>query len=565
MRKNDLKTRHLLGVVMFAAAMLFASCDDLLQEEFQPGQGVTDAQLESPDMTKAKYKVVSGKLQVTWPYVKGAGGYEISAVKTGFWDSTLTDAAGNPAPAVVPIEPAEPVSMVAVDETAGEEPVYTVFVDGTTYSFPIEYLYEYKVSVRALGRKDLNNKDAIAAASGERFLNRVGVEYIPVLRDEASGEALETDLATLIPLLLGDDPEDSTPLKVVLEPGGKYVVNGPLDFGLHRIYFFAGVSDGAGDYTYSDERALITMVNAVDDDGKDVAGQLFTAAGLEITGINFDCTAMMELVKKPNHGFITMSPVQHASAVNTTSLADAGNTYLCEDPIIVKNCNIKNVPGSFFSPGLNAWAIEAITIDNCIVQVQSIVTGDGAGFIDFYQGAGTYVDKTQTWRGMVRETTITNSTIYNIEDANTRFVRNCNADVKRHFANTNALFRMTNVTLHHFTEYDQFANNPCKASDGGKYIIDMNNCIFYDTYGLRRILNGGENSNTSNPITNVIYSIAKTGADNSDSAYATIDDTLEYTGSELTELDLTDDLKGGQNFTYTWESDSTAEGDPRWK
>lgn len=555
MKKELLKAKVLLvALMMVATTAMFVACDDADDVDDDPsGQlpggeepGGDEPGGENPDATPLEMSEVTvervdengnnAKLQLSWPAVADASSYHVTVLQVG-----ELNAEG---------------SLVAVEKSIEDRNTSDRETFGSaTISVTVDIVYggKYTISVYAVG-------------DGEEFADSEPKEseywwYVAPMFVKGGSE-----LSAAVAELLADVAVDEE-VKIALEAGAEFTIDDLLDFGLHKTALYTGVLDEDGVFHESDKHAIVAFGSK---------GRLTTASPFDVTYINFDCTNMP--ASKPEHAVITMSYTQYPSLIIPKVQSGDPKTYYCES-ITIRNCNFKNVPGSLFGPGYNAWSVGKITVDNCIVQLNSQVTGDGAGFIDFYQGSGNlfngYVpyseehkeDHNQTWLGGVQYTEITNTTIYNLGDANTRFFRMENPGLKSMFAEGKGAFTMKNSIVHSFApKTNQFANNPGQGAeavdgDGNTWEVEISDCIFYEVYGIRRIINGGKNKNNCKPETNVVNN-TELGYDGSDEAFATNDTGLAFAGT-ATELDLKDDAKGGQNFKYT--TSVNAAGDPRWK
>lgn len=547
MKKEFLKTKQLLVAVMMAAAAMFVACDksdDVVDEPDGPSGGgdkVEAVQLQAPAFGEEYLKRLdntdgTASLEVNWGAVAHVSAYKVDVNLVAKFDETTNT--------LKAVEPAESKLSVTTDDLT---------TSTRTLTAPIEYGGKYAVSIVALG-------------DGEEYTDSeaVSAEYFYYIAPNLVAEGAE--LSAAVKAIL-DENADAAEVRVALLAGVEYKLDAELDFGRSKVRMFAGEYDDNGVLQESKSRALVTIGGE---------GIIYTAAGLEIVNVNFDCTGQkFTTSSKPNHGFITMSPVQHEDMIAQPCGSEPEKengiieNYYLEDPIVVKNCNVKNIAGSFFSPGLNAWAIKEITAENCIFQFNSFGTGensnDGAGFIDFYQAGGTYLRKNQVWRGACQNLNLKDCTIYNLGDARTYFYRWCNADCKRHFSAEEGSFNMENVTIHGFTSFDKFGNNLGKVKG---YLNVWTNCLFYNCSMIDKLINGG-NVDGINPDTNHAgFDEGWVAHDNKfndvegvfgDSAAKYAKNDAKFTGSKPTELDLTDDAKGGQSFTY-----SVAAGDPRW-
>lgn len=171
-------------------ATLFVSCQKGFDSDEVFQSKVTNSQLESPEQTDISFSRVfnadgTQSVQVSWPVVVGASGYECVAKIVN--------------------DPDNPVE------------VYNGTVDGVTFAFPRERDKNYEVSVRTIGNAKFNNKDAVSAvvATLSTYVQPIQIE---------SG-----DMGSTIKSIMDkyNDPE----YIFVLSAGGSYQLDSELDFG----------------------------------------------------------------------------------------------------------------------------------------------------------------------------------------------------------------------------------------------------------------------------------------------------------------------------------------------
>ncbi len=231
MKKMTLKMRLLGGLVI--VSMLFAaSCAQGFDESETFISTVTNAQVESPELTEANFSTVanadlSESVKVEWKVVPGACGYECKV--------NIVD------------DPENPIELV--NET----------IDGCSFLFDKLEDTKYEVSVRALGNAALNNKDA-AEAGMYAYSTLVPAVKVPA---DYSG-----DLAVFIKEHL--DPNATSEQAFELAAGGNYTIESVVDFGRTPMTF-------RGDKV---NRPIVTL-------GRN--GVIRTASSLKVKFIKFNC------------------------------------------------------------------------------------------------------------------------------------------------------------------------------------------------------------------------------------------------------------------------------------
>lgn len=355
------------GLFLMASLGFFGSCVDGFKgsDEFTSSvQGVTlvspskEAIVVSPNPTGTT-------LNISWPVVHGAGGYQFSLY--------IVDDPTNP--------------IVVGDENE--------VIDGCSASRPLQEDTKYQVVVKTLGNEKYNNKEAAEATE---------VEYsslVPTFATIPAGSDLaEWFAANPIP---SDNPK--TELAYVLEADGAYTLSAPIDFG-NQLVTFRGEKVGRATITYGEE------------------GRIMTTAGLKMKFINFDCSALpsgsstsalLTLSSTPDPAilgtgdyYIIMDPIViqecEVKGIPRHILYDNGKKY-CPAYFVINNCVIElNIATSnraiYFAQGfINELTIDNSTIynvgataNNYFIQYSSSGRPDRAGFV-----TGALNLKNSTW------------------------------------------------------------------------------------------------------------------------------------------------------------------------
>ncbi len=485
----------------FAIGALFlASCQQGFENNELFKSDVSNSQLESPKQENISFSRVfnadgTQSVKVSWPVVSGASGYEC-------------------------------IAKIVNDPTNPEE-VYNDVVDGVSFSFPRERDKHYEVSIRAIGNTSLNNKDAETAvfASLSTYVQPIQIE---------SG-----DIASSIKSIMDKfgDPE----YIFELEAGGNYILNTELDFASSMVTLTSDETN----------RPLITV-------GLD--GVIRTSTSLTVENILFDCTSIndkngvVELSANPSASL--SAEAQGIICGKSNNFADC---YVTQNPIIIQGCAFKNVKCCLFAVGPCSWGVGDVRVIDCVVQLDNDGThwGDGS-VICGYSNAFKAPSGNQFWYGGIKNITMKNNTIYNLQsNGKNRLIRFNNKDLDRVFPTAEGSAIITDNTFYRVYDNKEFGNNtPSNAA----YTITFNNNICYDTWRLQKFIQGGCTKNI-NMATNTIWGI-KNSVDNTDKTkYATEEDAA-FVGPIDQPLDFTQP-NFGVNFKATGTISSTV-GDPRW-
>ena len=405
-----------------------------------------------------------------------------------------------------------------VNDPENPQEIYHEIVDGTSFLFPRERNTYYKVSVRTIGNVALNNQDAQTSVVAE---HNTFVQPMPI----PSGN-LEASIKSIMDQY--GDPE----YIFELEAGGTYEINSELDFGDAMVTL-------QGDES---QRPIVTF-------GLD--GVIRTSAGLTLESVNFDCT------QQNSKGVIECSSYPSSTLANAQN-----NAYYLQSPIIIQDCNFKNVTCCLFTVGHCSWAIEDVRVIDCIIQLNndgskwsngSLISGYSTDF--YYEGG-------QQWYGGIKNITLRNNTIYNLkENSKNRVIRFNNNTLSRVFPTDDGTATIENNTIYKVFTGKEFGNNtPNKA----QYVITFNNNVLQDVYRLTKFIQGNCTKNinlTTNTLWAEVESVVNDGNNSKAPDYATEENPM-FVGPVDQELDLTQP-NGGVNFKARGTISSTV-GDPRW-
>lgn len=493
-----MKTKLIGGMAFLTAVLLTASCARGVDEE-SFSAGVTNTQLESPTIDEASFSILTNpdgteSIKLAWPVVYGAGGYLCN---------------------VQCVENPEDESVTA------ENPLTVIqdsIIDGCSVAFAKIEDAVYNISVKTLGNDKLNNTDATEATTYQ-YSALVPATTIPAGSDIA--EYINANLTN-------SDKEQG----FALEAGQTYTLNSKVDFGLNQITLRSTEKGG------THPRIIVGA-----------EGTLMTQAGLKIKFIDFDCTNATQT------GLITLSDTPDASILNKNLGYTGGSLkdcYIIEKPVIVQDCNVKNLKGSILYANKISWGLKDFRIVNCIMQLAN----DSKTFIDLSETSGN--------TSLIKSLSIEKNTFYNIKDNSSkyfiRYANSSNAQPKKVFGDNqnSATFSLKNNTFSKMMSGKDFGNN---MPNTNTLITILENNIFYDTYKINKALpTQGERTYKNNIIWGVTKSIDGNDLSRTDSNGNTIATEEDPGfGMILQELDL-DQTNGGVNFT----PQGTKVGDPRW-
>lgn len=474
------------------------SCTQGFDDKEIFSNGITGVTLESPDPDSVVFTKIGGttNVKIEWPVVMGAGGYMFS-----FY---IVD------------DPDNPILV-------GEE---NEIIDGCSTIREYQEETKYMAHIKALGKAELDNKDAVAASESSWHT------YLPATLIPDG-----TDLAKYF----ADNKvitEDGKEVGYELVPGGSYTMSGSVDFDLNTVTLrgdkvsYPTVTLGAG-------------------------GVFITQAGLQLRWINFDCTSAT------NIGFIILSE-NPSKTISTESLGykedgASQDGFVINNPINIQECYFKNINNSILYGNKKDWSIRNLIIMDCIIQLNN---NSSNSVINLYGGSN----------GLIKDLTIKNSTFYNLlKNSLAHFLRysnGSNAQPKKIFGDTgnSASITIENNTFSHVMSNKDFANN---LANQNVITTNIHNNIFYDVYRLYQIIQTNTMTYTTG---NTIFGVWGGNPNNNDiggridkngNSYAT-EENPEFVGPFEQELDLTKDY-GGVNFTPRGSvAVENKAGDPRW-
>ena len=493
MKKMTLKMRLLGGLV--AVSMLFvagscaqgADCDEVFSA------GVTNAQLESPILDGSNFTILDTeegyKLQISWPVVYGAGGYEVKVANAAEPETFLMD----------------------------------TLLDGCTVMVPVVEDNSYAVSIKTAGNAKYNNK--AAETTSTHVFNVMGTKLQIPSGEEISSYIAANPLTPAVP---------SLGLRYELEAGGTYTLEGTVDFNLNKVKV-------VGD---AERRPTVTIKSD---------GCFMTSAGLQVKDINFDC------IERTSKGIITFSTTQDPSLLNQ-NMGLSGisrDAHLIMAPIVIQNCNFKDVSNSFIFNNEKNWALYDLRIVNCIIQFAY----DGSNPMVVHFKKGNY--------SHICYFTIQNSTIFNTKDTKcvwVQYASNQNPDkIFGSLEKNKSYYLLENSTFHNPNTTDYGGNMVNNTPNTGTHNIYWYNNIFYNQNNPSKWIGSCKSKYTNNTVYRHDGNDKKYDADviaSGDVSTGTPEDPA-FEGP-IQSLDLSQP-NGGVSFKPTGANALAGRrGDPRW-
>lgn len=297
------------GICYLTFLFLCLSCaKDGFDDKEKFSGGVTNAQLESPELTAESFSTLAGsdgteRVKVEWPVVYGAGGYRCNV--------SIVDDPSNP-------------EVVVKDSV----------IDACSFTFKKKEDTNYEVSVLALGNEQLNNKEA-QQASTYAYSTLVPAVTIP------AGQ----EISAFIKENLKDSKSEQA---FELEAGQTYQLDASVDYGLNTVTFRGNKTN----------RPTVVVGEK---------GGFVTQGGLKIKFVNFDCsgmtnTGLLALSKTPDASIST----------GTLGYKDLGanqDGFVIENPVVFQECNIKNLPNSLLYGNKQPWSLKTFQILDCMIQL----------------------------------------------------------------------------------------------------------------------------------------------------------------------------------------------------
>ncbi|MBO4598649.1 MAG: DUF4957 domain-containing protein [Bacteroidaceae bacterium] len=484
------------GLISLAICALLASCNQGFDNDESFTSGVSNSVLATPAIDANCFSTLTNSdgtesVKLTWPVVYGANGYSVNVSKVD--------------------DPTRPIKVI------GDS-----IVDGCSVTFLKEEDTKYSVSVLALGGKD-GNTDSEAAGQ------YVYSTYVPATLIPEG-----TDIAEYINNNLPNSSDEEQVFE--LKGGAEYTMNSLADFKMNKVTL-------RGD---KNSRSIIKI-------GEN--GGFMIQAGFKMKYINVDCTAMTA-----EDGVIGLGKLENAAdsarcasitteALGYKALGANQDGYVIVDPVVIQDCNFKNVTKSFLYGNKKNWSLYDFRITGCIVQLNNA-------------GSSTVINLYGASNGLIKNFTIRNSTFYNIQENSSayflRYSNASNAQPKKIFgdSDTSGSYVLEHNTFCRTMTGKDFANNVATV---GTITFTCHYNIFEDVFRLSKFIH---NNYVKNVKGNTICGITNTVDSTDKDKYATVE--IQGFTDWSKELDLTA-TNGGVDFTPTGSvAIQNKSGDPRW-
>jgi len=409
---HSLKKKN--GLIFILFMLLLSSCTDGFKDESSFSSSVTNTQLESPDPAQIKVSTVTGstgapELKIEWPVIHGAGGYEFTLYNVD-----------------------DPNSPIAV----GEE---KQIIDGSSAQRARADDTRYKIVVKTLGNKVLNNTDAAQAAETD-YTTLIDV-YASIPSGSDLGDYFK---ANPVPEPKADVPE----VVYELEANGVYTMKSDVALKSTNVTL-------RGDKLYHPQIKVSGNSSFISD-----------GAGFKIRWMDIDMDGY------DGEGFI-----QYNTTINEeNAIFYEGNPWIVvEASSGIESCKITNLKTPIISDRGKKYALRNFTFNDCIVEQHA---ASSKPFVNF-TGA------------IIKDLIMTNSTFYNhnkdygsawIVYANVRTIQVADRQV---WANETGVINIQNSTFWQISYKKHFFNSNGWAQ---KYnSVNLQNSIFVDT-GNKEIL-----------------------------------------------------------------------------
>lgn len=294
---------RLLSVIAVGAVLLSSCAQDGFDDDERWTSSVTGVTLVSPtaDEISVSASADGSQTVISWPVVKGAGGYECTVMD-------VTDAEN---PAVV-------------------DGIQDSVIDRCQIAVTRVADHNYTFSIKTVGNDKLNNIGAEAATQLTFNSFTAALATIP-----------EGDITTFIAENPMPDEAKETEMAYDLIAGGHYTMSGSVDFGNKRVQLRT---------TDQNNPATITMTGNA---------SISTATGLSIKNVNFDCSASTdpfiaysETPDESTMGVISGSQnyydIQQSLLIENCKITGVNNYFIydnnvkyCVGTAIIRNCVVQ--------------------------------------------------------------------------------------------------------------------------------------------------------------------------------------------------------------------------------
>lgn len=392
--------------------MTLASCADVYDGDEVYSSDVRNETMVSPDAAKITVTASTDGTQQTiaWPVVYGAGGYEL----------IVTDVT----------DPGNTIEIMNKN------------VDGCSVTLARDEDRNYTLSLRTLGDKELNNKDAETAATLQftTFLPSVGT--IPAGSDIADYFA-ENSI-----------PESAATEMVCydLVPGGMYTLNRLVEFANKKVTIRTASANKA------------TVVYGAE-------GKITTYTGCTLKNLNIDCSAQTSSTAS----VIQLSETPDESIKGIQKEGEYKSTYYdIQDNIVLQGLNIQGLPGYIFFDGNKvAYGLRALTVKDCVIE---LVTSSEHSVKE-----NALIN---SYKGFIKDFSMMNTTIWTnptTAKGKAKFmIRYNNSGRPDRYGYAKASVNFSNSTFYNVCKGGQWANYDGIGNAHKWAVFNMQSCIFLD-------------------------------------------------------------------------------------
>ena len=309
MKKNHFFTYSKICTLALvgASALFLTSCakDGFDDETFDSGVSNTQVTTISADDITITPSADGKSQTISWPVVKGAGGYLVNLVDLGNVEAPI---------------------------------INDSIVDGCSVTGKREEDVNYQLTILPLGNKKKGNTDA--SETTVKAFSTFTPTYMTI---PAGSDLNEWFTANPIP----EEAADAM-LNYDLVGGADYTISDVLDFDAKRVTLRSNSKTNHAKITYTTDKSGIT-----------------TTAQMGIKYLDFDCSAMTNSTGV--FAFSKTTTVPAANTIDPEVYKWAG-AYIA-DPIAIIGCNFDNVRGYFFWDNQVKTWVDNLLVDNCVVHL----------------------------------------------------------------------------------------------------------------------------------------------------------------------------------------------------
>lgn len=403
MQRYQSPMKTVLLATMAATALSLGSCADHYDGDETWSSSVRNTTLTSPEEITIEEDKANDRITVSWPVVRGAGGYEVLVLNVNIPE----------APDTVKYEQA---------------------LDGCSLTFDREEETNYQISVRALGNGALNNQAAAEYSVKQFSTFEAAFGTIPV------GDIADYFVQNPI-------PADSVGKDIIfdLEPGGQYTVSDAVDFGYYKVTLRSTSKTNHATVTATGNKAAFIVQHG------------FTLKYLNLDWTESTSKGIILLSETPNDSIEGGVPLNETIWTN----ADTKGSYVIQEPVTVRGCMIRNMKKALISVGQNnGWVVVNMNVIDNIIQMAN----SDSYLLDFYGGGKSSAFKNLTMQNNTIYNLEANTTQFAIRFGNASnaiklFGKNSGAENGRFVWNISNNTILRTMTGKGFG--NNIPNNPC--------------------------------------------------------------------------------------------------------